>query len=63
MAIDMWTLDALHSLRFLGNTLKKPKVPIYQALFEGFMSDQDHVIAEMISALGPLPKRWWDKWQ
>ncbi|OBT61713.1 hypothetical protein VE03_09397 [Pseudogymnoascus sp. 23342-1-I1] len=32
-------------------------------LFEGFMPDKDHVLAEMVSTLGPLPKHWWDQWQ
>jgi len=32
-------------------------------LFEGFMPDHNHVIAEMISTLGHLPKLWWEKWQ
>lgn len=32
-------------------------------LFEGFMPDEDHVIVEMISTLGSLPKRWWGHWQ
>lgn len=27
------------------------------------MPDEDHAIAEMISTLGPLPKRRWDCWQ
>lgn len=32
-------------------------------LFEGFMPDKDHVLAEMVSTLGTLPKHWWDQWQ
>lgn len=27
------------------------------------MPDEDHAIAEMISTLGPLPKRLWDRWE
>lgn len=27
------------------------------------MPDKDHVLAEMVSTLGPLPKHWWDRWQ
>ncbi|OOG00594.1 hypothetical protein ASPCADRAFT_347 [Aspergillus carbonarius ITEM 5010] len=51
-AIDVWTL---------GCTLYE--VLGERPLFEGFMPDQDHAIAEMISTLGDLPKRWWDQWQ
>jgi serine/threonine protein kinase len=51
-AIDVWTLGcSLYEI--LGE----------RPLFEGFMPDQDHVIAEMVSTLGHLPKRWWDRWQ
>ncbi|OBT78089.1 hypothetical protein VF21_03119 [Pseudogymnoascus sp. 05NY08] len=32
-------------------------------LFEGFMPDKDHMLAEMISTLGELPKRWWSLWE
>jgi hypothetical protein len=28
-----------------------------------FLPDEDHVVAEMISTLGALPARWWDKWE
>ncbi|PWY94617.1 SR protein-specific kinase Dsk1 [Aspergillus sclerotioniger CBS 115572] len=51
-AIDVWSL---------GCTLYE--VLDERTLFEGFMPDQDHMIAEMISALGDLPQRWWDQWQ
>lgn len=27
------------------------------------MPDKDHVLAEIITTLGPLPKHWWDRWQ
>ena len=33
------------------------------ALFEAFMPDKDRIIAEMVSTLGPLPERWWEKWE
>ena len=32
-------------------------------LFEGFMPDRDDILAEMVSALGPLPQPWWDSWK
>lgn len=51
-AIGVWTL---------GCTLYE--VLGERPLFEGFMPDQDHVIAEMISTLGHLPQRWWDRWR
>ncbi|PYI00006.1 kinase-like protein [Aspergillus ellipticus CBS 707.79] len=51
-AVDVWTL---------GCTLYE--VLGERPLFEGFVPDEDHVIAEMISTLGHLPKRWWDRWQ
>lgn len=50
--IDVWTLGCT-----LYNLLGK------RSLFEGFMPDEDHAIAEMISTLGNLPSRWWDRWQ
>lgn len=51
-AVDVWSLGlTLYDL--LG----------CRRLFEAFIADEDDVIAEMISARGPLPKRWWDIWQ
>ncbi|KAI9733991.1 MAG: hypothetical protein M1834_002648 [Cirrosporium novae-zelandiae] len=51
-AIDIWTLGCtLYDI--LGD----------RPLFEGFMPGQNHVIAEMVSTLGHLPKRWWEQWQ
>lgn len=51
-AVDVWSLG-LSLFDLLG----------CRRLFEAFIADEDDVIAEMISARGPLPKRWWDKWQ
>lgn len=50
--IDIWTLGCTLYI-LLGE----------RNLFEGFMPDEDHVVAEMISTLGNLPKRWWDRWE
>lgn len=50
-AVDVWTLGCtLHEI--LGDG----------TLFEGFVPDEDHVVAEMISTLGHIPDRWWEKW-
>ena len=51
-AVDLWTLGCT-LYEILGE----------RPLFEGFMPDQDHVLAEMVSTLGHLPKPWWDRWQ
>ncbi|PWY88291.1 protein kinase [Aspergillus heteromorphus CBS 117.55] len=52
-AVDVWTL---------GCTLYK--VLGDGPLFDGFIAvDQAWVLAEMISTLGSLPKRWWDQWE
>ncbi len=32
-------------------------------LFEGLQPDGDDVLGETVSALGYLPKRWWDRWE
>jgi serine/threonine-protein kinase SRPK3 len=50
--VDIWTL---------GCTLYE--IVGERPLFEGFMPDRDHVLAEMVSTLGHLPKRWWEQWQ
>lgn len=50
-AVDIWALGcSLYEI--LGE----------RPLFEGFMPDEDHIIAEMVSTLGPLPPRWWERW-
>ncbi|KZF25645.1 protein kinase [Xylona heveae TC161] len=51
-AVDVWTLGCT-LYEILGE----------RPLFEGFMPDEDDVVAEMISTLGPLPERWWDRWE
>lgn len=51
-AADIWTLGCT-----LYNLLGE------RHLFEGLMPDEDHVIAEMVSTLGRLPEKWWDRWQ
>jgi serine/threonine-protein kinase SRPK3 len=50
--IDVWTLGCT-----LYETLGE------YPLLEGFRPDQDHVSAEMVSTMGHLPNRWWDRWQ
>ncbi|KAL9623411.1 MAG: hypothetical protein Q9160_002304 [Pyrenula sp. 1 TL-2023] len=51
-AVDVWTLG--HTLyEILGE----------RPLFEGFMPDEHHTIAEMISTIGEFPEKWWDRWQ
>lgn len=34
-----------------------------RTLFEAFMPHPDDVLVEMISTLGMLPDRWWNKWE
>ncbi|OJD22938.1 hypothetical protein ACJ73_05710 [Blastomyces percursus] len=51
-ASDPWTLGST-----LYNILGE------NALFEGFMPDEDHAIAEMIGTLGHFPEKWRDRWQ
>lgn len=52
MAADIWTLG-VSLYEILGE----------RALFESFSWDQDNILADMISTLGDLPARWWDKWE
>ena len=33
------------------------------SLFRGYMPNSDEVLSEIIDALGPPPKRWWEKWE
>jgi serine/threonine protein kinase len=33
--------------------------PLFRPLYG---SEDDDLLADMISALGPLPRRWWDRW-
>lgn len=49
---DIWTL-ACTLFEILGE----------RALFEAFIPNKDDLIAEMVSTLGKLPRRWWDRWQ
>lgn len=49
---DIWTL-ACTLFEILGE----------RALFEAFIPNEDDLIAEMVSTLGKLPSRWWDRWQ
>ena len=51
-AIDIWSLG-LTLFDLLG----------CRRLFEAFIADEDDVVAEMISARGPLPQRWWNQWK
>ncbi|PYH92296.1 protein kinase [Aspergillus ellipticus CBS 707.79] len=51
-AIDVWILGCT-LYEILGE----------RPLFEGFIPDEDHVIAEMISTLGNIPQRWWNQWE
>lgn len=49
---DMWAF-ACTVFALFGNS-----VP-----FECGMPDSDDVLAEIVDGLGPLPQRWWDKWE
>ena len=33
------------------------------SLFRGYMPNSDEVLSEIIDALGPPPKRYWEKWE
>ncbi|KAI1874183.1 uncharacterized protein JN550_002762 [Neoarthrinium moseri] len=50
-AADVWTA-ACTLYEILGE----------RPLFEGFMADEDLVVAEMISTIGRLPEHWWSSW-
>ncbi|OBT44955.1 hypothetical protein VE00_04108 [Pseudogymnoascus sp. WSF 3629] len=50
--IDVWMLGCT-LYEILGD----------RPLFEGFMPDKDHVLAEMVSTLGDLPRHWWNMWE
>jgi hypothetical protein len=43
--------------------VRLPRMGLRSSLLDKFtiMPDQDHVVAEMVSTLGHLPKRWWDR--
>ena len=49
---DIWTL---------GCTLVN--IVGIKSLFEGFAPDSDDVMAEIVSALGKPPDRWWNLWE
>jgi serine/threonine protein kinase len=49
---DIWTLGCT-LFDILGE----------RPIFERWADDPDDVIAEMVSALGKLPTRWWRKWK
>ncbi|WEW58159.1 hypothetical protein PRK78_003627 [Emydomyces testavorans] len=51
-AVDIWTLGC-NFYEILGEN------PLFFSLF----GDQNEVIAEMMSTLGPFPKRWWNSWE
>ena len=49
---DVWTLGCT-VYEILGDG----------ALFEGFLSDRDFIIAEIVSTMGLLSQQWWDSWR
>lgn len=51
-AADVWTLG-LSLYEILGEC----------PLFEVWADDPDDIIGEMVSTLGRLPSRWWEKWE
>jgi serine/threonine-protein kinase SRPK3 len=51
LAADVWTLG-LTLYEILGE----------RPLFEVWADDTDDIIGEMVSTLGRLPSRWWEKW-
>jgi serine/threonine-protein kinase SRPK3 len=52
-AVDIWTA---------GCTIYDSRIAIPLRSIRGYMN-KDHVVAEMISTLGPLPERWWKRWK
>ncbi len=52
LAADIWTLG-VSLYEILGE----------RPLFEALNGDRDDIIADIISTLGPLPTRWWGKWE
>lgn len=50
-AADIWTLGLL-MFEILGR----------HPLFEAYFPSEDTVLAEAMSALGPLPGKWWQAW-
>ncbi|PLB42182.1 protein kinase-like protein [Aspergillus candidus] len=34
-----------------------------RSLFEGFLTDEDDMTCQQIAALGPLPRKWWERWK
>lgn len=51
-AVDIWTLGCT-LFDLLGR----------RRLFEGCLPDENDTVAEMISTLGPIPARWWNRWK
>ena len=51
-AADIWTLG-INLYDIMGE----------RPLFEVIGADRDDIIGEMVSTLGPLPARWWQKWE
>lgn len=48
---DVWTMGCT-LFEILGSS----------TLFEHWFPDMNQTVTEMISTLGPIPTRWWDKW-
>lgn len=52
LPVDIWAL-ACTLYEILSDT----------RLLQSFFADRDEIVAEMVSALGKLPDRWWHKWE
>lgn len=52
LSADIWTLG-LSLYEVLGE----------RTLFESFSDDREDILAGMVSTLGQLPPRWWNKWE